>query len=141
MSSITDQDSLSTPVALSSARVYDSLKQSQDVVSTLAPLVKESHSADATDDVLEIRELLTKHGGTDQARALAKKFLETNPQHPRALFEWAAVLAQEDKEKDAISLLGQAISSGGAPYKAMARTDKRFDEIRDQRSFRKLVSP
>ena len=141
LTAISEQQPSDATIAISTARVYDELKSAAQVVNLLKPLIKQQHTADATDQVLEISALLVTHDAASDARTLAKNFLDTNPKHPRAQFEWAAYLAAEDNAKESIALLKQAIETGGDPFKLLAGSDTRFDSIRNQRAFRKLVNP
>ncbi len=80
---------------------------------------------------------LDKH---DEAFADYKKALELKPDFPETLYNISCLFSLHGKAGDAIKHLEKSINQN-KKFKEMAKTDKDFDNIREDPRFKKLLEP
>jgi tetratricopeptide (TPR) repeat protein len=81
-----------------------------------------------------------KLGRYDEALADYNRSLELRPDYPSAIYNLACIFSLWGKTDDALAYLEKAIKMD-KKYREMAKTDKDFDNIRDDPRFKKLVEP
>jgi len=75
----------------------------------------------------------------DEALKYLKRQLENNPEEPSPYYNIACVYAEQGKKSDSIEWLKKAIEAR-PEFKSQAQKDRDFDNIRDSREFKTLVS-
>jgi len=73
--------------------------------------------------------------------AALQKYLARDPGNTRIWMDLAAAQVAAGRSNEAISSLSQAVKLGGEPVRDAARKDRRFDPIRNDPAFQKLVPP
>ena len=82
----------------------------------------------------------TKLERYDEALADFNRALELNPDYESPVYNLACLFSLWGKRKDALAYLEKAISKN-KKFREMAKTDKYFDNIRDDPHFKKLIEP
>jgi tetratricopeptide (TPR) repeat protein len=77
-------------------------------------------------------------GRYDEALADFNRSLELKPDNPDTIYDLACVFSLEGKTDDAVAYLEKAISKD-KKYREDAKTDKDFDNIREDPRFKKLI--
>jgi len=93
---------------------------------------------DGPDTLYNRGTILLKLERYDDALADFNRSLELRPDHPATLYNLACLFSLRGKADDALAYLEKAID-GDKKYREMAKTDKDFDNIRDDPHFKKLV--
>ena len=82
----------------------------------------------------------TKLERYDEALTDFNRSLELRPDYPIALYNLACFFSLQEKADDALTYLEKAIIKD-KKYQEKAKTDKDFDNIRDDPRFKKLIEP
>jgi hypothetical protein len=126
-------------VCLSIAHVYLALNRHSLVGEALDRYAERTRPGASEEETLNATLLFSAIGRQAASIATLQRHLEAEPEHVHARLELAAILAETDDRKGALSHLRLAVRKGGNPIRQKALDDPRFDAVRDTWTFGRLT--
>jgi len=90
---------------------------------------------------LRVAQICANAGRNDLLEECFRRYLQKEPANPRIWVDLAAVCIANNRTAESLQALQQAIQIGGEPVRDVARKDRRFDSLRENEEFKKLVPP
>jgi tetratricopeptide (TPR) repeat protein len=91
--------------------------------------------------VLQVAQLYANAQRLDLLQESLEVFLQRNPGNAQVMVDLAAVYAAQQKTKQSIAMVRQAIQAGGADVRDRIRQDQRFMSLQNNPEFQRLVPP
>ena len=130
---------LDGPAATSAVELYKAFKLNSQIYRVLMSFTQLALETNNADNMVAGARVLAENGGEEEAVAKLNKFTAVNLEAPSVHAELAGILATSGDQKGALAELKKAAKIDEALTKSLAKSDSRFDAMRDSWGFKRLV--